>query len=625
MTRIATHPKLKMTDVKSRPQIKLLILSFLIFCINSFSFCQNDTDEELAAQYFQNKEYDKAGVLYEKLYNKKQDFLYYSSYLDCLIEQKDYKTAEKIIRKQMKKNTGVPQYGVDLGYLFVTEDDEDKAKEQFKLMIKNAQKDKQYVIDLANAFLLRDQADYAIDTYIKMRKVMTGYYPFNLELADIYSSQGEYEKMMEEYVALIEYNQTEYLTKVQDLLQDILADDTDGKQSDALKKVLLKRIKDFPDETFYSEMLLWYSTQMKDFETAFVQAKALDKRNKEDGKRVFTIARTASSNGNYDIAIIAYQYIIDKGSENNYFLNSKIEILDTKYLKITTATYTVQDIESLENDYKSALDELGKSASSISVILNYAHLLAFYSSKTDDAVKLLYEALDLKTTQAKSLAECKIELADILLMTGEVWEATLLYSQVEKAYKDEPIGHQAKLKNAKLSYYIGEFEWAKAQLDVLKAATSKLIANDAMDLALLISDNSDMDSTYDALGIYSRADLLVFRNRYDEALITLDSLFSKYTYHSLFDETYYKKADIYMKKGFTDSAVFYYKKVEENYAYDILADDALFELADIYETDYKDTAKAMEYYEKLMAGYPGSTFVVEARKKYRTLRGDDLN
>lgn len=611
--------------MKSKPQIKLLILSFLIFCINSICFCQNETDEELAAQYFQNKEYDKAVVLYEKLYNKKQDFLYYSSYLDCLIEQKDYKTAEKIIRKQMKKNTGVAQYGVDLGYLFVTEGDEDKAKEQFNLMIKNAQKDKQYVIDLANAFLLRDQADYAIDTYIKMRKVMTGYYPFNLELADIYSSQGEYEKMMEEYVALIEYNQTEYLTKVQDLLQDILADDTDGKQSDALKKVLLKRIKDFPDETFYSEMLLWYSTQMKDFETALVQAKALDKRNKEDGKRVFTIARTASSNGNYDIAITAYQYIIDKGSDNYYFLNSKIEILDTKYLKITTSTYTTQDIESLETDYKSALDELGKSASSISVILNYAHLLAFYSSKTDDAIKLLYEALDLKTAQAKSLAECKIELADILLMTGEVWEATLLYSQVEKAFKDEPIGHQAKLKNAKLSYYIGEFEWAKAQLDVLKAATSKLIANDAMDLSLLISDNSDMDSTYDALGIYSRADLLVFRNKYDEALITLDSLFSKYTYHSLFDETYYKKAEIYMKKGLTDSAVVYYKKVEENYAYDILADDALFELAGIYETDYKDTAKAMEYYEKLMANYPGSTYVVEARKKYRTLRGDNVN
>lgn len=619
------HLRLRMTNVKNYTLIKFILFTFLGFCTGHFSFGQNDTDEELAAQYFQNKEFDKAVVLYESLYNKKQDYLYYSSYLGCLIELKDFKTAEKIIRKQMKKNTSVPQYGVDLGYLFLTEGDNDKAKEQFDLMIKNAQKEKQYVIDLANAFLLRRQTDYAVETYTKMRKAMSGYYPYNLELADIYSLQGDYEKMMEEYVALIEYNSTEYLSKIQDLLQDILADDTDGKQGTALRKVLLKRIKDFPEETFYSEMLLWYSTQMKDFETALVQAKALDKRNKEDGKRIVTLARTAASNGNYDVAISAYQYIIDKGSENYYFLNSKIEILDTKYLKITTSTYTASDIEILESDYKSALEELGKSSSSISIMKNYAHMLAFYSGKTEDAIKLLYEALELKTAQAKSLAECKTELADILLMTGEIWEATLLYSQVEKAFKDEPIGHEAKFKNAKLSYYIGEFDWAKAQLDILKAATSKLIANDAMDLSLLISDNSDMDSTYDALEIYSRADLLVFRNDYDGALNTLDSLFSKYTYHSLFDEAYFKKAEIYMKKLMPDSAVVYFLKVADTYSYDILADDALFELAGLYESVYDDKTKAMEYYERLMANYPGSTYVVEARKKYRALRGDVLN
>ncbi len=271
MIKVTGYPNLRMINVKKTSQIKFLILPFLIFCINTFSFCQDGTDEQLAAQYFQNKEYDKAVVLYEKLYNKKQDFLYYSSYVDCLVELKDYKTAEKIIRKQMKKNTGVPQYGVDLGYLFVTEGDKNKAKEQFELMIKNAQKDKQYVVDLANAFLLRDQADYAIDTYIKMRKVMTGYYPFNVELADIYSSQGEYEKMMEEYVALIEYNQTEYLTKVQDMLQDILADDIDGKQGSALKKVPIhavygyyskKLFHYFPKKQhpeIYSKTLLYYT------------------------------------------------------------------------------------------------------------------------------------------------------------------------------------------------------------------------------------------------------------------------------------------------------------------------------------------------------------------------------
>jgi len=406
----------------------------------------------------------------------------------------------------------------------------------------------------------------------------------------------------------------------------MVVEESDGLKSEALKDVLLKRIKKYPDETFYSEMLLWYSTQIKDFQTAFIQAKAIDRRLNEDGKKVIDVARLASTNKFYDVAIAAYQYIINKGIDNYYYLNSRMEMLDVKYTKITDGgVYTNNDLLELEKDYNSVLIELGKSTATISFIKNLAHLQAFYLNKSNEAIKLLYEALELKTAKASSLAECKIELADVLLMTGEVWEATLLYSQVEKAFKDEPIGHTAKFKNAKLTYFIGEFEWAKAQLDVLKAATSKLIANDAMELSLLINDNSDLDSTYDALLLYAKANLYEFRNKYDSALFQLDSLFIKYSYHTLFDEAYFKKAQIYYKKGLIDSAIANYNQIILKYSFDILADDATYKLALIYEDDRKDKVKAMELYQKLMTSYQGSTYVVEARKKYRLLRGDIVN
>ncbi len=603
-----------------------LAFFLLIFGINATSTAQVDsTDDLLAAQYFQAKDYDKAVVLYEKLFSKKQEYIYYNPYLECLIQQKDYKKAEKMIKKQIRLHPLVAQYSVDLGYLYLSEGEQKESKEQFDLLIKIVPKDKQSVIDLANAFLLRDETDYAIQTYLKARKEMKGEYPFNLELADIYNELSEYDKMMDEYISLIDFSDF-YLDEVEGLLQTIITEEKDTKKSTALKNVLLLRIKDSPDNDLYSELLLWYSTQMKDFETALVQAKALDRRKKEDGKRVFNIARLATSNEYYDVAISAYQYIIDKGAESYYYLNSKIEILDVKYLKITTTlTYTKQELVSLEKEYISALAEFGKTSSSIPLMTNLAHLQAFYLDSSAAATKLLYEALDIKTATPILLAKCKLELADILLMTGEVWEATLLYSQVDKDFKDEPIGSLAKFKNAKLSYYIGEFEWAKAQLDVLKAATSKLIANDAMDLSLLISDNSDMDSSYDALAIYARADLWEFRNKYDIALKTLDTLFVKYKYHTIFDEAYYKKAEIYIRKGLNDSAVVYYKKIFTEYPYDILADDAMYKLAVLYEDVYKDKTKAMDMYEKLMTIYPGSTYVVEARKKFRKLRGDVLN
>jgi len=608
-----------------KKKFKYILSSFfLIIFINTFSYSQTETDEQLAAQYFQNKEYDKATVLYEKLYSIKQDYIYYTPFLECLIQLKEYKPAEKMIRKQIKLHPFIPQYGVDLGYLYLSEGNEKQSKDQFESLIKNSQKEKQYIIDLANAFLLRNETDYAIQTYLKARKAMNGSYPFNLELAKIYDRQKDYDKMMEEYINLLEYD-ISYQDQVQGLLQTMITDENDNTKGIALKNVLLTKIKKDPDEIFYSEMLLWYSIQMKDFETAMIQAKAIDRRKHEDGKRVFELARIAASNEAYDAAISAYQYIIDKGPDNYYYINSKIEILDVKYKKITsTSTYTKQDLLSLEADYNSALKELGISPSSISLMKSLAHLQAFYLNKTDYAIGLLHEALDMKMAQPEAHAECKIELADILLMTGEVWEATLLYSQVDKAFKNEPIGSYAKFKNAKLSYYIGEFEWAKAQLDILKAATSKLIANDAMALSLLISDNSE-DSSYDALRIYSRADLLEFRNKYDDAIQTLDTLFIKFKYHSLFDEAYYKKAEIYIKKGLNDSAVVYYKKIMTEYPNDILGDDATYNLALMYEEVYKDKQKAMDTYEKLMTTYPGSIYTVEARKRFRTLRGDVVN
>ncbi len=590
------------------------------------TFAQPETDEALAAQYFQNKEYDKAEVYYEKLFSRKQSYFYYNSYLSCLTEQKEYSKAEKLIKKQIKANSLTPQYGVDLGYLYDLQSDKAKSKTQFENLIKAIPANQQYIIDLANAFLNRGFSDYAIQTYLSGRKLMKGIYSFGLELAEIYEDALNYESMMAEYIDFIEFSPLSNLTTVQNLLQSILADETDGKKSLALKNVLLKRIQLNPDITLYSEMLLWYSTQLKDFETALIQAKSLDKRLKEDGKRVFDIARLAVSNTNYDVAIKAYQYIIDKGQDNYYYLNSRMEILDARYLKITeSATFTNAEILNLEKDYLLALEELGKSSASVPLIKNLAHLYAFYLDKIPEADSLLVQAIRLPNTTSKSIAECKTELADIYLLSGEIWEATLLYSQVEKSFKSEPLGHNAKLKNAKLSYYIGDFEWAKTQLDILKAATSKLIANDALELSLLISDNTDPDSTTSALKIYSRADFLFFQNKNDLAIKSLDSLLKEFPAHAITDEVYYKKYEIYLKKKSIDSAAFYLQKIVDEYPYDILGDDALFNLAGIYEVNFKNTTKAMELYEKFITDYPGSIYVVESRKKYRALRGDNLN
>jgi tetratricopeptide (TPR) repeat protein len=373
-------------------------------------------------------------------------------------------------------------------------------------------------------------------------------------------------------------------------------------------------------------MLIWLSIQQKDFDMALIQSKSIDRRMQEDGSRVMELARLCISNESYDVAIDAFNYILTKGSKSRYYLDSRIGLLNTKYLKITNRyNYTQQDLLDLKAEYQKALTEFGENASTVPIMRYMAHLQAFYLDEIDQAIDLLNKAVEMPGVKPAIKAECKIELGDVLLFAGDVWDATLLYSQVDYDFKNDQLGHLAKYKNAKLSYYIGEFGWAKAQLDVLKAATSKLIANDAMELSLLISDNIDMDSSYTALNYYSKADLLMYRNKLDEAMITLDSIQMVALWHPLHDEALYKKGEIMLKKGEFVIADSLFAKVVDMYPEDILADNALMIRADLNERQFGDVETAMQLYEKILFDYPGSLFVVEARKRYRELRGDLIN
>jgi outer membrane protein assembly factor BamD (BamD/ComL family) len=305
------------------------------------------------------------------------------------------------------------------------------------------------------------------------------------------------------------------------------------------------------------------------------------------------------------------------------YIDARIGVLYAHYLKVTTTNdYTDKDLVELEEEYLSALEKYGKNSSTIVIMRYLGHLQGFYLDKSEDAISLLWEAVSIPNAARQYVAECKIELADILLLTGDVWEAKLLYAQVEKSFKNDPIGFEAKYRNAKLSFYIGEYAWAKAQLDVLKAATSKLIANDALFLSVLISDNLGTDSISPALDLYAKADLLLYRNQHEEALIMLDSIMTLASYHAIFDEVVMKKAEIKIKQQKFAEASLLLMDIVDNYAYDITADNALFMLAELNETHLGNPEEAQILYQKLLTNYPGSLFVVESRKRFRKLRGD---
>jgi len=605
--------------------IRVIGILICVIGVNNLCYTQSNTDKLLATQYFQNGEFDKAVVIYEKLFNKTQLDFYYNFYFNCLLELEEFKKAEKVVKKQIKKKPGNLNYIIDLGFIYHSSGETNKGKQQYDRALKQLMPDKQQVVILANTFLAKREINYAIETYLKGRKLLKGYYSFNFELAAIYTRTGKTTSMVNEYLNLLDENAS-YKGQVQNALSRTIGpDNPNSKKNEILRAQLLKRIQKQPDKIVFAEMLVWYYVQQRDFESAFVQAKALDRRRKEDGKRLMNLAKLGTANKNYDIAIKCYQYVISKGKTSYYYINSKMELLSVMNEKITSSSYTQDDLIKLEKTYYSTIEELGKSSQTVYLLKDLAHLQAFYLHKTNVAISLLQEALAMRQLKAKALAECKLELADILLLTGKVWDASLYYSQVEKAFKHDPFGHEAKFRNAKLYYYTGQFGWAQKYLDVLKASTSKLIANDALDLSLLISDNTALDTSTTAMFMYATADLFTFQNKDDLALTVLDSIISLFPGHSLTDEVIYKKSGIMIKKGQYEDASDLLQSIVSDHSYDILADDALFKLGKLYETQFKDTDKAMELYQQLLINFSGSLYVVEARKRYRKLRGDNIN
>ncbi|MEI7802786.1 MAG: tetratricopeptide repeat protein, partial [Bacteroidota bacterium] len=598
---------------------------FLLLLIPVFSFAQTEIqDANLAQYYYSQGDFDKAKVLYEKLYSKKPDNNdYYQGYYNTLVAQKNYDDAVKMVKKQIKRNPKNASYYIDLGQIYQTTGDEKNALASFNTAIENLSPDAGQVLGLATLFMNSGKYDMAVATYQKGRKLLNSNTIFSYELANVFVKKGDVAGAVSAYLDIVD-NSADDMSNVQGYLQSLLEEQ---KYVAELQTQLYRRIQKNADNNVYPEMLMWMFVQRKDFDGALVQAKALDKRNKEQGARVFQLGQSAFTEAYYDAAAKSYQYIIDEyGKNGGYYMAAKTNLLQTLKTKITIANnYTEQDLTTLRDSYETYLGEFGRGVQTIGTQRELANLYARYIHNLDSSIAILSNTIKLRTNDNKSVAWCKLDLGDYYIMNNEVWDAMLMYGQVDKDFKDEPIAEEARFRNAKVSYYTGDFDWSKAQLDVLKGSTSELISNDAIALSVFIQDNTGLDTSYDAMNFYARADMLIFQNRNQEALDALDSLAIRFPATSLQDDILFAKARIYLQERKYEEAAKMFESLDESYSTDLLGDDATFQLAELEEKYMNNKDKAMELYKTILTKYPGSLYVIEARKRFRELRGDNLN
>ena len=623
--------------------MKRILFVFLLVLSCGALWAQQSDDEKLALQYYKDKEFDKAITLFEKIQNQKPNSYIYYYYYASLMELERYSDLEKLTKKQIKAFPNVQRYKVDQGYVYERSGDNAKAEKIYQDLIKSLPAKEFSVQELYSAFYSRAKYEYAIETILKGRKMLNNSNLLSKELLSIYQHLNQTDRIIEEVLSLVKDDNSANLEPAQNALQNLLLDDEDNQKYLAVKGTLQKYSQKSPDNICYLMLLSWINQLHKEYGEALILAKAIDKRQKTECIRTYDLACVAADNHDYATAIEALEYIISKGESVHNYVQAKMKVLDVRYLQLTE-TYPVKMVDAinLERDFKKVLDENGMHSGTADWIRKYAHLLAFYVNKPQEAVNVLTEAMNNATRDQKEKNQFKIDLADVQLYMGNVWDATLNYSQVNKDLPNDDLGNEAKFKNAKLSFYIGEFDWAKSQLDVLSSATTKLIANDAIYFSLLISDNQEEEeeddgeeedttyllfekpSTNMPLLKYAEADFLIFQNKDDKALEKLDSVIALAPFGTLVDDALYQKALIFIKRKDYLGAETLLKNIIENHGTELLADDAVFKLAELYEYYIKDIPKAMEYYQKILKDHSGSLFVVEARKRYRALRGDNV-
>jgi tetratricopeptide (TPR) repeat protein len=605
--------------------LRILVLSLLLaFSFSAYAQGRDDErDARLAEHYAQQGYFEQAAQLYERLFNYKgNELVFYEPYSKALLELKDYITLEKVIRKVWKTAGESPVYLVDLANMYELAGNTKASDKQYNDIVSALPANRYAIEEVAGRLFKYNKVDVAGKVFEKGNQLLKNPYAFAPQQAYIAQVRGDINQLIGIYVGWAA-NNIEVLPTAQNGLQRALQED---HEYDLLEKLLLRSLQSDRQNAAYPELLVWLYMQRNDFESAFLQARSLDAMNNEDGGRILRLARMANTNKDYETAARAYQYIVNKGIQHMYYLTAMLELINTQRDRITyTTNYAEKELFDLRGSYERFINEYNDNNLNLQASREMAKLEAFYLHRPDSAIAIIERVLERPGTPRNVLNESKLELGDYYLMSGDVWEPVLLYTQVDKDNKGNPLGEEAKFRNAKLSYYKGDYEWAQTQLRILKASTSELISNDAIDLSVFIIDNTTIDTTPEPIMMYANADLLVYQNRLDEALQQLEELMKEYPVHRLEDDVYFLKHRIFFKKKDFVQSAYWLERILNEYPTGILGDNAVFALAELYDNQLDDEEKAKSFYERIILDYNSSVFVVEARKRYRKLRGDSVN
>ncbi|MCM4167599.1 Cell division coordinator CpoB [Arenibacter antarcticus] len=575
-------------------------------------------EDFLAKQYFEDGEFEKAKVFYEKLVAKNPKRTDYGEQLiACYQQLEQYDKAEEYLLTTLADKTAYPTAYIELGRNYGLKGMQDKAVENYDRAISEIEKNPNFGYGIGYKFQQYVLLDYALKAYSRAME-LNPVLDYEFQKARIYGEQGNIEKMYESYLKMISQG-TVSTANVLRNINDFISSNAESPNNLKFKRILLKNAQNNPD-LLWNELLSWLFVQQKQYSSAFGQEKAIYRRSEEKSlQRLQGLGRLALEDQEIEVATDVFSYIAQHSGDTREVLDAQLNLIEIQLMDADE-----KKLQSIENTFTELLEEHGNKIETLHLQIAYANFLTFNKNTPGPAIEIMERSLEFPLNNYGK-AYIKSALGDILVYDQKFNRALIYYSQIQKELKNDVLGQEARFKVAQTSFYKGDFDWALTQLKVLRASTSQLIANDAMQLSLLISDNSLEDSTQTALKKYARASFLNYQNKKTDAVALLEDILENHKGEKIEDEALLKQGQILIELKQYGKAEFNYLKIVEFYASDILADDAHFALAELYRTVLEDPEKAKRHYEQIIYNHQDSYYFPQARKNFRKLRGDDIN
>ncbi len=586
----------------------------LVLCTQSVELRSQDERAKVAQSYEQSGDYRSAARLWQSVYaeSPQNDVAFYGV-VRCLKALNNYSALLEIVQERVKRKKSAKVL-IIWGQVLAKNSRLEEARDAWKEVMSSDDASPILYQELAKAQLEIQLVDRAIATYVSARSKFDDNVLFADELAQIYAAQGDYRNGIREVIAA--FTHTASLQQTQGRLSAFMQSDS---ATQYIREHMASLASSNEDQPSFLRLYEWFLREVKDYNSAFEVVQRIDKLQNSKGRDILMFAEQCRYDGLHEIATKAYSLLIDRYRSGDVAQASAFGYAASMEARFRSGgELSNADVEAVIKLYRELINNFPRSTTAADAQLRIARCTAQYLKDLQRAI-VEYRLLMSQYSMFPQAASGAIELGACHIAVDDLEAAERLYTQVlasNTVSRNPRIAQAAIFALGELHFFRCQFDSALTCYNRIEQTLESEYANDAIERMTSIGLNK---SDTALLSSFAKASLRSTQQRMEEALKLFSDLASQRKNADLAELATMKVAEIQLQRreyGAVHQALLSLVKINPETIY---ADRAIFLEAETFQSEGKKD-EALQSYQDLLAKFPRSLYVQEARERIRKLR-----